>query len=566
MKILLTALNSKFIHSNLAVRYLRAYTEELEYNCTIREFTINDMKERVLEEIIAEKPDIVSFSCYIWNIEYIKSLAVLIKLINPKIQILYGGPEVSYDSYSFLKDAAGEYVIVGEGEESYYEFVKFQIEYFRKSREKNNESSFLKLKDIKGLCFKWNHEVILNENRELMDMNKIIFPYKTEESFKNKIIYYESSRGCPFSCKYCLSSTIKGVRFLNIKRVKEELQFLMSQNIRLIKFVDRTFNCNHKFTMELWKFIIDVDTDTTFHFEISADVLTEDEIELLQKSPAGRIQLEVGVQTTNDRVLKNIDRHVKFQEIEEKVRKVQRYHNVKQHLDLIAGLPGEDFKSFKESFNNVYSIKPEEIQLGFLKLLKGSSMREEVKNWGMVYSPYAPYEILKTNHMSYDEIVILKRLEKVLDKYYNSGKFIHILNYFISKFKTAFDFYYEMGMFFYEMGYLNRNISSAEYYKVFIEFEEQYLNEKNIELNEIIKYDYLKFNKKKWLPDFLLRYRDKYGEKLIKQKIQNKDIKVSKNYHMEKFSINIKKLLKDSLIEKKEGYVIFDGEKELYLF
>ncbi|MHC6179772.1 B12-binding domain-containing radical SAM protein [Clostridium sp. JNZ X4-2] len=566
MKILLTALNSKFIHSNLAVRYLRAYTEELEYNCTIREFTINDMKERVLEEIIAEKADIVAFSCYIWNIEYIKSLAVLIKLVNPKIQILYGGPEVSYDSYSFLKDAAGEYVIVGEGEETYYEFVKFQIEYFRKSGGKNDESSFLKLKDIKGLCFKWNNKVILNENRALMDMNKIIFPYKTKESFKNKIIYYESSRGCPFSCKYCLSSTIQGVRFLNIQRVKEELQFLMAQNIRLIKFVDRTFNCNHKFTMELWKFIINVDTDTTFHFEISADVLTEDEIELLQKSPAGRIQLEVGVQTTNDRVLKNIDRHVEFQEIEEKVRKVQRYHNVKQHLDLIAGLPGEDFKSFKESFNNVYSIKPEEIQLGFLKLLKGSSMREEVKKWGMVYSPYAPYEILKTDHMSYDEIVILKRLEKVLDKYYNSGKFTHILDYFISKFKTAFDFYYEMGMFFYNMGYLNRNISSAEYYKVFVEFEEQYLNEKNIELNEIIKYDYLRFNKKKWLPDFLLRYRDKYGEKIIKQKIQNKDIKVSKNYHMEKFSINIRKLLNNSLIEKKEGYVIFDGEKELYLF
>ncbi|MFC0906186.1 B12-binding domain-containing radical SAM protein [Clostridium sp. MT-14] len=566
MKILLTALNSKYIHSNLAVRYLMAYTKKLDYDCVVREFTINDILERVLEEIISEKPNIVAFSCYIWNIEYIKSLAVLIKLVDPKIQILYGGPEVSYDSCKFLKDAAGEYVIIGEGEETYCEFVKFQIENFRNSGRENSETDFLKLKNINGLCFKWNNKIILNGYRKLIDMNRIVFPYKAKEDFQNKIIYYESSRGCPFNCKYCLSSTTAGVRFLNIERVKAELQFLMRKNIKLIKFVDRTFNCNHEFTMKLWKFIIDADTDITFHFEISADILTEDEIELLQRAPAGRIQLEVGVQTTNDRVLNNINRHVEFQEIKRKVKKVEKNHNVKQHLDLIAGLPGEDFSSFKKSFNDVYSVKPEEIQLGFLKLLKGSDLRKDAKNLGIVHSPYAPYEVLKTDNISYEELVVLKRIEKMVDKYYNSGKFTHILNYFATKFKTAFDFYYELGMFFYNSGYLTRNISSAEYYKVFVEFEEQYLKEKNIELNEIIKYDYLKFNKKRWLPDFLLRYRDKYGEKLIKQKIQDKDIAVSKNYYLEKFSINIEKLLKSSLIEKEDGYVVFDGKRELYFF
>ncbi|ALU34716.1 B12-binding domain-containing radical SAM protein [Clostridium autoethanogenum] len=568
MKVLLAALNSKFIHSNLAVRYLKAYTQKLNYNCTIKEFTINDRREKVLEEIIGEKPDVVAFSCYIWNIEYIKSLAVLIKLINPKVEILYGGPEVSYDSDSFLKSVPGEYVIVGEGEETYYQFVKLRKKYFDTSGKVNNKEFFLELRDIKGLCFKQNENVILNEQREPMDMNKIVFPYTKEDNLKNKIVYYEASRGCPFKCKYCLSSASFEVRFLNIERVKKELKFLMDKDIKLIKFVDRTFNCNYEFAMEIWKFVINADTDVTFHFEISADVLKDEEIKLLNTAPKGRIQLEVGVQTTNDTVLNNINRYVKFNYIYDRVKKVQKYHNINQHLDLIAGLPGEDFESFKKSFNDVYSIKPEALQLGFLKLLKGSSMIEEVSKWGMVYSPYAPYEILKTDSISYDEIVILKRIEEVFDKYYNSGKFKNILNYFVPKFKTAFDFYYELGKFFYNKGYLNKNISSSDYYKVFIEFENECLNEKNIELEEIIKYDYLKFNKKKWLPDFLMREKNKEEEKTIKAKIEDGFIEVSKKYHIEKFFINIERLLNDSVLEKKEGYVIFDieNDKEIYLF
>ncbi|MFL0196334.1 B12-binding domain-containing radical SAM protein [Clostridium sp. WILCCON 0269] len=567
MKILLTALNSKFIHSNLAVRYLKAYTKELSYNCVIREFTINDRREKVLEEIIGENPDVVAFSCYIWNIEYIKSLAVLIKLVDPSIKILYGGPEVSYDSYNLLKKLPGEYIIVGEGEDTYYEFVKFQIEYFNKIEEKDNYEFSLSLKKIKGLCFKWNGQVTLNEERELMDMNKIIFPYDEQDDLTNKIVYYESSRGCPFSCKYCLSSTVHGVRFLNIERVKREIKFLMGKNIKLIKFVDRTFNCNPKFAMELWKFIIEADTECIFHFEISADIITEEEIELLRKAPKGRIQFEVGVQTTNDSVLNNINRYVKFKDIEQKVRKIKKNNNIKQHLDLIAGLPGENFQSFKRSFNEVYSLEPEEIQLGFLKLLKGSPMREEAEKWKMVYSPYAPYEILKTQYMDYKEIVILKRIEQVVDKYYNSGKFKNIIKYFIFKFKTAFDFYYELAVFFYNKGYFNRNISAADYYRVFLEFEEECFNKKSMELREIIKYDYLKFNKKKWIPDFLIRYRDKNEEKHIREKIEEGYIKVSESYHIEKFFINVEKFLTTSVLEEVQEYVIFDiiRNKEIYL-
>ncbi|WP_368487554.1 B12-binding domain-containing radical SAM protein [Clostridium sp. BJN0013] len=567
MKILLTALNSKFIHSNLAVRYLKAYTRELPYNCVIREFTINDRREKILEEIIEEKPDIVAFSCYIWNIEYIKSLAVLIKLVNPFIKILYGGPEVSYDSCNVLKNMAGEYIIIGEGEDTYHEFVEFQIKYFNK-KEYNDSQIFLVLRKIPGLCFKWQDKVFLNKERELMDMNKIIFPYEKGDNLKNKIVYYEASRGCPFSCKYCLSSTIHKVRFLDIERVKREIKFLMDKNIALIKFVDRTFNCNPEFTLELWRFIIKCDTQTTFHFEISADILTEEEIALLKESPKGRIQFEIGVQTTNENVLNNISRYVKFKDIKEKVKKIKINNNIKQHLDLIAGLPGENFQSFKKSFNEVYSLQPEEIQMGFLKLLKGSPMREEAKKWKMVYSPYAPYEILKTNHITYREIVILKKVEHIVDKYYNSGKFANIIKYFISKFEEAFDFYYSLAMFFHNKGYFNRSISSTDYYKIFLEFQEEYFNESSMELKEIIKYDYLKFNKKKWLPDFLIRERSKKEEKYIKEKIGKGSIKVSEKYHMEKFFINIEKLLLSSVLEKTEGYVIFDGmgNKEVYLF
>lgn len=576
MKVVLTALDSKFIHSNLAVRYLKAYTKELDYECVIKEFTVNDRIEKILEALINEKPDILAFSCYIWNIEYVKALSELVKLVNPNIEILYGGPEVTYDSKNFLKDNIGEYVIFGEGEETYSEFIQWQLEYRKFKKENINlndekysglKQEFLsKLNDIRGLCFKLNEEVFLNEPRELMSMDKIVFPYDEEDKLENKIVYYEASRGCPFNCKYCLSSTIHGVRFLDLERVKSELTYIVQKGSKLIKFVDRTFNCNPKFAFEIWSFLIELDTDATFHFEISADILTEDQIKLLEKAPLGRIQFEVGVQTTNNEVLRNINRHVNFEDIKQKVLELEKIKNIKQHLDLIAGLPGEDFTSFKKSFNDVYSINPEEIQLGFLKLLKGSSMREEASKWGMVYSPYPPYEILKTKDISYEELLTLKKVEEVVDKYYNSGKFNDILKYFLPKFQTPFDFYYSLGMFFYNKGYLNRNISGADYYKVFVEFSEEILNEDTYILKELIKYEYLRFNRKKWVPPFLSREKDKEDEKEIKEKIKNGEINVSDNYHIEKFYVDIEKFLYQNVLEKKACYIIFDDKNKTEIF
>lgn len=553
MKIILVAINSKFIHSNLAVRYLKRFTEDLQYTCKIEEFSINDRVERIVEEIILDKPDVVAFSCYIWNISYIKRVASLIRLINPQIKIIFGGPEVSFDAKNYLIEGYCDFLIEGEGEETYKELITYLLE-----RDKNKKY----INNIKSLYYVGNREIIYTGERNLMDINNIVFPYEDLEELENKIIYYEASRGCPFNCKYCLSSTVHGVRFLNIDRVKRELKFFISKGVTLLKFIDRTFNCNHEFAYDIWKFIIEKNPpNMTFHFEISADLLTEKEISLLSKAPKGLIQFEVGVQSTNKEVLKNINRNADFLEIKEKVEELLKIKNINQHLDLIAGLPGEDYNSFKESFNDLYSIEPDQIQLGFLKLLKGSSMREEVDKWGMVYSPYTPYEILKTNNISYEEILKLKKIEEVLDKYYNSRKFNNILKYFLKKFQTPFEFYEKLSEYFYDNGYFSRSISSVEYYKVFLDFNKEILKEKSYILEEIIKYDYLKFNKKRWLPKFLNRHMDKNEERHIKMILKEQGI-VDKSdnindYHIEKFKVDVLKYEEVSVLKEGEFFLLF---------
>ncbi|MBC5630026.1 B12-binding domain-containing radical SAM protein [Clostridium sp. NSJ-6] len=542
MKILLTAINSKFIHSNLAVRYLKAFTDDLSYECSIREFSINDREEKILEEIIKEKPNVVAFSTYIWNIEMITRLSNLIKMVDKNIEILYGGPEVSYDSFNILKELNGDYIIQGEGEKTYREFVEYKL------GEK-------KLESIRGLYFKKCNDVIFNGNRPLMNMDEIVFPYKEDENLDNKIVYYEASRGCPFNCKYCLSSTTHGVRFLDIERVKKELQFFIDKKVRLVKFVDRTFNCNFKFSTAIWEFLINSDTKTQFHFEISADILKPQELEILRKAPKDRFQFEVGVQTTNDDVLRQINRFVNFSDIKEKVLELLAIKNIKQHLDLIAGLPGEDYKSFKKSFNDVYSIGPEEIQLGFLKLLRGSSMREEAELYDMKYSPYPPYEILSTKDISYDELLVLKKVEHMVDKYYNSQKFNNVIKFFIDKFETPFDFFLSLGEFFEMKDYFNRNIGNSEYYKVFLEFNEKVLKSDNSILRDIIKYDYLTFNKRRGMPEFLESRMTKEEEIEIKNKLR--EYYSFKENYIESFCIDIKEFINNNTIINKNTYYLF---------
>lgn len=550
MKVVLTALNAKFVHTNLAVRYLKRYTEKMDYECVIKEFSINDQLERILEEIIKEKPQVVGFSCYIWNIDMVIKLAQLIKKVDNHIEILYGGPEVSYDSMEFLTQNEGEYLIEGEGEATYREFIEYKL----CSRE---------IAGIRGLYRKRADGTVEGSGpRPLLNMDELVFPYVPEDNFENRIVYYEASRGCPFRCKYCLSSTIQGVRFRNIEMVKEELGFLMEKGVTLVKFVDRTFNCNRAYAREIWRFLIGADTRTTFHFEISADLLTDEDITLLNTAPKGRFQFEIGVQTTNPQVVKNIDRTMSVAMVARKVQQLREKDNINLHLDLIAGLPGEDFESFKKSFNDVFYMKPHVIQLGFLKLLKGSSMREEEYKWGMTYTPYPPYEILKNNYISYDELIILKKVEEVVDKYHNSGRFNTILKYFYPKFQSPVDFYLKLADFFDKRGYFARSISGVDYYRILLEFNEKLIGTDEIVLKDIIKYDFLSTNKKNWIPGFLDRNVTKEEERRIKDiLIEKYHISSTKGVYVEGFNIDIMKFVSDNLVHMEKCYVIYNNEE-----
>ncbi len=526
------------------MRYLKAFTKDLDFQGDIKEFSINDRVENILEGIIEEKPDVVAFSCYIWNMEFVNRLAELINLVDPNIEILYGGPEVSYEGKEFLENHEGEYVIVGEGEKTFREFVLYKL----------GEG---KIEDIKGLNYKRDGKVFENPKRPEMDMNELVFPYTYEEDINNKIVYYEASRGCPFKCKYCLSSVMHGVRFLDVERVKKELKYFMERGLKLVKFVDRTFNCNREYTVELLKYLSEQDTETRFHFEVAADLLTEEQIEILNNAPKGRFQLEVGVQTTNNEVLHNINRYITYENIKEKVLKVAAGKNVMQHLDLIAGLPGEDLESFKKSFNDVHAIRPDEIQLGFLKLLKGSSMREEAEKWGIVYSPYAPYEIIRSKDISYEELLLLKKVEAMVDKYYNSCKFNNVIKFFLNIYEKPFDFYYDLAMFFEEKGNFKRSIGNVEYYKILLDFYLEKIGGEDEGLfKEVLKFDYLCFNKKRWLPDFLVRTITKEDEQNIKDSFDRQ--MPFKKAHIEKFEIDIINYIKNGEINFEPKYLIFD--------
>lgn len=560
MRVALVGINSKYIHSNLSIRYLKAYTEDIDYECDFMEFSINDREERVVEEILSRKPNIIGFSCYIWNIGFIKKVATLISLIDSSIEIFYGGPEASFDAQSFLMNNVGDYLIEGEGEETYREFIEMRL--LKKDRDPYD---FI---NIRGLYTKTPTGIIYGGIRKLMDMNKIVFPYKDNDELENKIVYYEASRGCPFNCKYCLSSTTHGVRFLDIHRVLRELKFFIDKKVKLVKFVDRTFNCNKKFANDIWKFLIENGGESCFHFEVSADLFSEDSIEILKRAPKGMFQFEVGVQTTNDIILKNINRTIKFATIREKVTELNELDNIKQHLDLIAGLPGEDFISFRKSFNEVYEISPEEIQLGFLKLLKGSQMREEAEKWGMVYSPYPPYEILKTKDISYDELQILKKVEHMVDKYLNSGKFYKILDFFIKsdKFSDIFEFYLELSRFYDREGGFKRSLSSVEYYKIFVDFNKEYNVGDDELLLDIIRYEYLELNGAKWIPDFLRIEICREKEKKIKEEVVNNFLIQNINkVKIIPYRYNMLKYLNSGEIERSENYLVYmSGEIRQY--
>ena len=464
LKILLAACNAKYIHSNLAVYNLKSCSGEYSPNVVIKEYTINQIQDDILKDIYLEQPDVICFSCYIWNISFVKELVPDLKKILPHVDFWAGGPEVSYDAVEFLKKNPAFFgVMVGEGEETFHELAGYYIE-----RKPEN------LKEIRGVAFHDETKVpdIVHTGwRELMDLSKVPFAYSNLTEFKNRIIYYESSRGWPFSCSYCLSSIDKKLRFRDIELVKKELQFFIDNKVPQVKFVDRTFNCKHDHAMAIWRYITEHDNGiTNFHFEISADLLREEELALMKTMRPGLIQLEIGVQSTNPQTIKAIRRTMDFEKLKGIVEQIHSFGNIHQHLDLIAGLPYEGYESFHKSFCDVYALRPEQFQLGFLKVLKGSHMMEMTGEYQILYKDREPYEVLSTAWLTYGEILGLKMVESMVEVYYNSGQFKHTLVFLEQYFEDPFRMYEALGRFYEKKGYSEISHSRMRRYEILMEF------------------------------------------------------------------------------------------------
>ena len=523
MKILLVACNAKYIHSNLAVYDLQAYASDYADHIVLKEYTINQQKDDIMRDIYLEHPDVVCVSCYIWNLSFVKELmADLIKIL-PGADFWAGGPEVSYDAEKFLtENSEFKGVMVGEGEETFKELAGYYVE-------KNPQD----LKDMTGICYRDGDQIIHNGWRQIMDLSKIPFIYKDLSDFKNRIIYYESSRGCPFSCSYCLSSIDKKLRFRDTEMVKKELQFFIDNKVPQVKFVDRTFNCKHDHAMAIWKYINEHDNGVTnFHFEISADLLREEELQEMSTMRPGLIQLEIGVQSTNPDTIKAIHRTMDFEKLKGIVDRIHSFGNIHQHLDLIAGLPYEDYDSFRHSFNDVYALKPQQLQLGFLKVLKGSHMMEMCREYGIVYKTQEPYEVLSTKWLDYDHVLKLKTVENMVEVYYNSGQFQNTLEYLEKFFPDAFSIYERLGSFYMEKGYGDVSHTRMRRYEILLEFLEDVPEISMDQVKDQMVYDlYLRENLKS-RPGFA---RD---QKPFERQIWDfrKREKVAKNAHVEVFA------------------------------
>ena len=464
MKILLAACNAKYIHSNLAVYNLKSCSGEYSSRVVVKEYTINQIRDDILKDIYLEQPDVICFSCYIWNISFVRELVPDLKKILPQVEFWAGGPEVSYDAVEFLKKNPAFFgVMVGEGEETFHELAGYYIE--RKPET---------LSGIRGVAFRDENkgrDIVHTGWRELMDLSKVPFAYSNLTEFKNRIIYYESSRGCPFSCSYCLSSIDKKLRFRDIELVKKELQFFIDNKVPQVKFVDRTFNCKHDHAMEIWRYITENDNGiTNFHFEISADLLRAEELALMKTMRPGLIQLEIGVQSTNPQTIKAIRRTMDFEKLKGIVEQIHSFGNIHQHLDLIAGLPYEGYDSFHKSFCDVYALRPEQFQLGFLKVLKGSHMMEMTGEYQILYKDREPYEVLSTAWLTYGEILRLKMVESMVEVYYNSGQFKNTLVFLEKYFDDPFRMYEALGRFYEKKGYSEISHSRMRRYEILMEF------------------------------------------------------------------------------------------------
>lgn len=638
MRFLLCGINAKYIHSNLAIFSLKAYADRKKIpgaEIILKEYTINNYVEDILQDLYEEKADVVIFSCYIWNISFVRELAAELKKVSPDVKIWAGGPEVSYAANKFLmENPTFDLIMQGEGEEVFSELIRLTVEekcrikdVYKQSESKKvlsgivekrysierkqavkeekdiedkhfagednvyptNYIDMSKLQKLQGIAV-WdfsgeaalgnaesnigNKTKIINTGfATLMNMDTIPFVYEDFHLFEHKILYYETSRGCPFCCSYCLSSVDKTVRFRSLPIVKKELDAFLEAKVPQVKFVDRTFNCNRQRAIDIWSYLVEHDNGiTNFHFEISSDLLGEEELELFAKMRPGLIQLEIGVQSTNGETVDAIHRHMDLDKLFHYVDSVHELGNIHQHLDLIAGLPYENYERFGCSFDDLYAHEPDQLQLGFLKVLKGTMMEEEVKKYSILYRNQPPYEVLGTKWLSYDEIILLKGVEELVELYYNSGQYTLTLKYAVPFFESPFRFYEMFSAWYRGKGYHKLNHNRLEKYNILREFLREHIDENEWDtLDEIMLYDmYLRENVKgrpAWAKDtaqykkeWKALYREQ-GEKLFPEDVQAGiyDSKRAANQsHIEVFKINIKKFEQSGQVEKKQVFCLFD--------
>ena len=527
MKFLLVGINAKYIHSNPAIYSLRAYAgEEFRENIELAEYTINNRKEEILADIYRRRPDVLGFSCYIWNFQLVKELLEDIPKVLPQAEVWLGGPEVSFDGPELLETyPVVKGIMTGEGEATFKELLAEMC----KAEESDNDVN--SLKSIKGLILREGR----TGEREPLDLDGLPFLYDRLEDFGNKIIYYESSRGCPFRCSYCLSAIDKTVRLRSMDKVKKELQFFLDGKVPQVKFIDRTFNCNHAHALEIWKYMKEHDNGVTnFHFEIAADIMTEEELELLSSLRPGLVQLEIGVQSTNEVTLREINRFVNTKRIAKVVKTLREKENIHIHLDLIAGLPYEDYDSFVHSFDEVYAMEPEQLQLGFLKVLKGSPMEERAKEYEIAYQERAPYEVLSTKWLSYEQVLRLKKVEEMVELYYNSNQFRHILPVLEQEFESPFRMFEALADYYEQKGYFVNAPARSSRYEILLAFACEKNEEREELYKELLTFDFYLREKAKSRPAYAPgqeKYRDVIWAFYCREEEEPQYLQAYREYH-----------------------------------
>lgn len=512
MKVLLVAVNAKYIHSNLAVYSLRAYADDPVVE--IAEYTINQQLDDILMDIYRRCPDVLCFSCYIWNLDDIEVLVREMGKLRPGMPIWLGGPEVSYDAVDVLgRLPQVKGVMKGEGEETFASLCRIYHPQEGDNAIASVDCAIASVDDalaeVAGISFRREDGgIVENPWRPVMDLSRVPFVYHHMEDFEHKIVYYETSRGCPFSCSYCLSSVDKKLRFRDLELVKRELQFFLDHRVPQVKFVDRTFNCRHDHSIAIWNYILEHDNGiTNFHFEVAADLLNEEELQILERMRPGLVQLEIGVQSTNPETICAIRRKMDFEKVSEIVRRIQDMGNIHQHLDLIAGLPYEDIASFARSFDDVYALKPEQLQLGFLKVLKGSYMEEHQRDYGLVHKDRPPYEVLYTKWLSYEDVMRLKGIEEMVEVYYNSRQFTHTMDALEQEYDSAFELYDRLSDFYAEKGYGSIQHKRSARYAILLEYIAKYFPKREEYYREKLTYDYYLRENAKSRPEFAGEYR-----------------------------------------------------------